>query len=61
MVTKMTKFLKPNGQKVILFISKKLKSVANQFCEDRIVSCLEGGYYLKIIHVLCLTHKTLME
>ena len=30
-----------------IYITKKLKSVANQFCEDRIVSCLEGGYHLK--------------
>ena len=45
-----------------IYITKKLKSVANQFCEDRIVSCLEGGYHLEKLSTCCVSHiKTLME
>ena len=45
-----------------IYITKKLKSVANQFCEDRIVSCLEGGYHLEKLSACCVSHiKTLME
>jgi len=45
-----------------IYITKKLKSVANQFCEDRIVSCLEGGYHLEKLASCCVSHiKTLME
>ena len=45
-----------------IYITKKLKSVANQFCEDRIVSCLEGGYHLEKLSTCCISHiKTLME
>ena len=45
-----------------IYITKKLKSVANQFCEDRIVSCLEGGYHLEKLSTCCMSHlKTLME
>ena len=45
-----------------IYITKKLKSIANQFCEDRIVSCLEGGYHLEKLSACCVSHiKTLME
>ena len=45
-----------------IYITKKLKSVANQFCEDRIVSCLEGGYHLEKLSTCCVSHiKILME
>jgi len=45
-----------------IYITQKLKSVANQFCEDRIVSCLEGGYHLEKLSTCCVSHiKTLME
>ncbi len=45
-----------------IYITKKLKSVANQFCEDRIISCLEGGYHLENLSTCCVSHiKTLME
>ena len=45
-----------------IYITKKLKSIANQFCEDRIVSCLEGGYHLEKLSTCCVSHiKTLME
>ena len=45
-----------------IYITKKLKSVAKQYCEDRIVSCLEGGYHLEKLSTCCVSHlKTLME
>ena len=45
-----------------IYITKKLKSVANRFCEDRVVSCLEGGYHLEKLTTCCVSHiKTLME
>ena len=45
-----------------IYITKKLKSIANQFCKDRIVSCLEGGYHLEKLSTCCVSHlKTLME
>ena len=45
-----------------IYITKKLKTVANQFCKGRIVSCLEGGYNLEKLSACCLSHlKTLME
>ena len=45
-----------------IYITKKLKSIANRFCEDRIVSCLEGGYHLEKLSTCCVSHiKTLME
>ncbi len=45
-----------------IYITKKLKFIANKYCEDRIVSCLEGGYHLEKLSTCCVSHlKTLME
>ncbi len=45
-----------------IYITKQLKTLAKQYCEDRIVSCLEGGYHLEKLSTCCVSHlKTLME
>ena len=45
-----------------IYITKKLKSLAKEYCDERIVSCLEGGYHLEKLAKCCVSHiKTLME
>ena len=45
-----------------IYITKKLKSLAKEYCDERIVSCLEGGYHLEKLATCCVSHiKTLME
>lgn len=45
-----------------IYITKKLKQLAKEYCEDKIVSCLEGGYHLEQMSTCCVSHlKTLME
>ena len=45
-----------------IYITKKLKTLANLYCKDRIVSCLEGGYHLEKLSICCVSHlKILME
>ena len=45
-----------------IYITKKLKTLANLYCKDRIVSCLEGGYHLERLSTCCVSHlKILLE
>ena len=45
-----------------IYLTKKLKSLAKKYCDNRIVSCLEGGYHLEKLASCCVSHiKTLME
>ena len=45
-----------------IYLTQKLKSLAKQYCDNRIVSCLEGGYHLEKLASCCVSHiKTLME
>ena len=45
-----------------IYITKKLKSLAKEYCDERIVSCLEGGYHLEKLASCCVSHiKALME
>ena len=45
-----------------VYITQKLKNVAHKYCNNRIVSCLEGGYHLEKLSTCCVLHlKTLME
>ena len=45
-----------------IYLTQKLKSLAKKYCDNRIVSCLEGGYHLEKLASCCVSHiKTLME
>ena len=45
-----------------IYLTQKLKSLAKKYCDERIVSCLEGGYNLEKLASCCVSHiKTLME
>ena len=38
------------------WVTKKLVQVANQFCDGRIISCLEGGYVLSSLARSAVAH-----
>ena len=45
-----------------IYLTKKLKNLAKKYCDNRIVSCLEGGYHLEKLASCCVSHiKSLME
>jgi acetoin utilization deacetylase AcuC-like enzyme len=44
------------------WVTRELMDVANELCEDRVVSILEGGYDLDALRDSTVTHvKTLMD
>jgi acetoin utilization deacetylase AcuC-like enzyme len=45
-----------------VWMTKQLMEIANQYCEGKIVSCLEGGYNLSALGRSVAAHlKTLAE
>ncbi|NDH80138.1 MAG: hypothetical protein EBY70_07890 [Burkholderiaceae bacterium] len=56
------KFVEPDIEDDYVWMTKQLMEIANQYCEGKIVSCLEGGYNLSALGRSVAAHlKTLAE